>query len=61
MLKKYLKIELKDDNTETGGIAFVGETVGDFIDHNVETIENITLEELNTSLILCGIKPIKEI
>lgn len=51
---------LEDDNTETGGTAFDGETVRDFVEEldGVDPYE-MGLEELNRDLIACGIKPIE--
>lgn len=46
---------LEDDYTETGGIAFMGETVRDFIEDSDP--EKMSLEELNRDLVACGIKP----
>ncbi|MGN1458210.1 MAG: hypothetical protein ACI4XP_09715 [Acutalibacteraceae bacterium] len=51
-------IVLKDDRTPYGGTAFVGETVGDFLDGLDEDEEVYSLEELNEHLVKCGIKPI---
>lgn len=56
--KDYKDIELEDDNTEFGGIDFVGETLGHFLDTIEE--EPKTLEELNKILKECGIKELKE-
>lgn len=50
-------IELQDDESATGGIAFIGETLGDFMDE-VGLDENATFEEINHSLEVCGIKKI---
>lgn len=61
MLKKYLGVVLEDDSADIGGVAFEGETVRDFLEDDIDRIENITLAELNDSLIMCGIKPIKEV
>lgn len=42
MLDKYLMIELEDDDTETGGVAFSGERVVDFL----YAIGEIPLDEI---------------
>lgn len=49
-------IILEDDDTEYGGVAFTGETLGDFLDDIGDGFS--TLEELNTALKECGIKPL---
>lgn len=51
------KILLEDDETETGGIAFVGETLADFID-DVYMAYNLDLAYYNAALVKCGIKRI---
>ena len=48
------KIILKDDETETGGISFVGETLADFIEE-VDMPFGIDLSYYNTALKECGI------
>lgn len=58
IIKPYLNIVLEDDDTPTGGTAFQGETVGDFIQSLGTELNNCTLEQLNTALIECGIKPV---
>ena len=56
-VKDYLNYELQDDDTETGGISFNGETVEDFIgDTDIDQEEDIDV--LNKALVSCGIKPI---
>lgn len=47
---------LEDDGSSTGGTAFVGETVRDFI-RSVDK-EFYSLEQLNDALKECGIKPV---
>ena len=47
---------IEDDGTETGGVAFYGETVMDFIHTTGE--EFYSLNELNAALKECGIKPV---
>lgn len=59
--KKIAKtITLHDDETETGGVAFLGETLHDFM---LETSIpfGTELEKVNQALIECGIKPITNI
>lgn len=52
-----LSIQLKDDHSTTGGIAYIGETVGDFIrDTNLKLDDSISA--LNRELKLCGVCPI---
>ena len=59
-IKDVLDIELRDDNTETGGVAFLGETVADFIDNeDVILNEEDSVSELNKMLVECGIEEIK--
>lgn len=53
----YLAKELVDDDTETGGTAFEGETVLDYL-LEMGTPEPVNLKKLNESLIECGIRPI---
>lgn len=54
-------IELHDDGTETGGVAFKGETLVDFIEeweNNTGRVgKEYTLAELNDALKECGIEP----
>jgi hypothetical protein len=58
-IRNYLDYELEDDDTETGGISFNGETVRDFIG-DTDMSEDDTLDNLNKALVSCGIKPISE-
>lgn len=52
-----LSIQLKDDHSANGGIAYIGETVGDFIrDTNLKLDDSISA--LNRELKLCGVCPI---
>lgn len=53
----FLTHKLEDDETETGGIAFEGETVLDYL-LEMGTPEPVSLNKLNASLVECGIKPI---
>ncbi len=58
-VRDYLNYELQDDDTETGGVAFDGETVADFIgDAGIKDTDE--LDKLNKALVSCGIKPISE-
>ena len=55
-LAAVLDVVLQDDNTESGGTSFAGETVRDFLS---DTEDNVTtLSELNDLLRECGILPI---
>ncbi|WP_300999657.1 hypothetical protein [Lactobacillus taiwanensis] len=54
--KEILNTELLDDNTLYGGVSFRGETVEDFIAEC--GIDPQSIEDLNESLIECGIKPL---
>lgn len=58
-IKDYLNYELEDDDTETGGVSFNGETVEDFIADTDMSSED-DLDKLNKALVSCGIKPINE-
>ena len=50
---------LEDDSTgEWGGVAFIGETVRDFLEDYTEEPEQLTVNALNTLLEECGIKKI---
>ena len=53
-VKDFLDYKLKDDNTEFGGISYIGETLGDFIAE--VGISNI--DDINKALKECGIEPI---
>ncbi|MBO7615027.1 MAG: hypothetical protein J6T15_04965 [Bacilli bacterium] len=58
-VKDYLNYELQDDDTETGGVSFNGETVEDFI-KDADIKDDDDLDKLNKALVSCGIKPITE-
>lgn len=58
MDKGFANMKLEDDCTTTGGIAYVGETLGEFCGET--NLEDITLAELNEQLRICGIKPLFE-
>ena len=53
-VKDFLDYELKDDNTEFGGISYIGETLGDFI----AEVEISDIDDINIILKECGIEPI---
>ena len=55
--RKFRNIYLEDDDTETGGISFIGETLDNFLDE-VEMPYDSHLEEINRALSECGIKPV---
>lgn len=57
-IENWKDIELFDDETETGGISYDGETLDNFVGE-CEIDEDITIKELNKELKDCGIKPIK--
>ena len=58
-VKNYLHVVLNDDGSLTGGTAFNGERVTDFI-ADTDLTESSTIEELNTLLKANGIQPIKK-
>lgn len=57
-IKDFLDYKLKDDNTEFGGISYIGETLGDFI-AEVEISDIDDIDNVNKALKVCGIEPIK--
>lgn len=58
-IKEVLNVQLQDDHTTNGGVAFLGETVNDFIaDSDILLTPNDYVSELNKVLVECGIKPI---
>lgn len=58
-LGDVLDWELEDDDTPHGGVAFMGETVRDFLEEAEGCGEEIrTIKELNEALIECGIRTI---
>ncbi len=58
-LEDVLTWELEDDDTPHGGVAFMGETVGDFVsDAKGFGVEIRTIKELNDELVACGIRTI---
>lgn len=48
---------LEDDETDHGGVSFIGETLGDFLDDIGLFPES--LSQLNKALAECGIKKIR--
>jgi hypothetical protein len=55
---EFLTYVLKDDETEFGGISFDGQTLNDFLSE-IGMSPDAPMNEINESLIECGIKPIK--
>ena len=57
-------VELHDNGTERGGVAFKGETLADFIEMLEQETGRVgkeyTLAELNSALKECGIEPLHE-
>ena len=56
----WLDTKLQDDETPTGGIAFRGETLKDFLCDalDFESYKNAKMSVINPMLKSCGIKPI---
>lgn len=54
----YAQIILEDDDTSTGGVAFQGETLEDFLEELTDCQTIQTIKDVNKALIECGIKPI---
>lgn len=55
IIQEFMDVELEDDNSNEGGIAFVGETVEDFIT-SAGISEYEPLSVLNEHLAACGIR-----
>ena len=55
---QFLTYVLEDDSTELGGTSFDGQTLNDFLSE-VGMSPDAPMNEINESLIECGIKPIK--
>lgn len=53
-----LNLKLIDDDTETGGVSFHGETLLDFLQDYERSIDSYTDKEVNEALIECGILPL---
>ena len=51
-------IVLEDDDTETGGVGFEGETLGEFLD-SVDMTGETDIDIINKVLKDCGIKEIE--
>lgn len=62
--EKLLNTVLEDDDTNRGGVSFVGETLADFLyevgeDENIPyTFSDEWLENVNAMLVECGIRPL---
>ena len=58
--KIYLNTELFDDDSPYGGTAHRGETLKEFLEETYDSgnIEDLDMEEVNSMLKACGIKPI---
>lgn len=56
-IKDVLDVVLEDDETPYGGTEFLGETVKDFLNYT-ELTGMDSIDELNTALKECGIKPL---
>ena len=57
LTEEILDIELDDDETATGGIAFAGETVRDFLDES-KLAKDEPISALDEALKECGIEPL---
>lgn len=59
----WRNILLKDDWSSFGGISYIGETLGDFLDGEFEDSDRVVktqpLSFINDMLVECGIMPIK--
>jgi hypothetical protein len=55
---QFLTYVLEDDSTEFGGTSFDGQTLNDFLSE-IGMTPDAPMNEINESLIECGIKPIK--
>lgn len=54
-----LDYKLVDDDTDTGGVDFLGETLGDFLD-SINMDYDTPLPVINRALRECGIKEAEE-
>ena len=54
----YKQIVLEDDDTPTGGVAFQGETLEDFLEELADSDDIRTIKDVNKALVECGIKPV---
>lgn len=63
-IRDHLNDVLQDDDSETGGVAYEGETLYDFlIASGISTYANyetVTLERINENLKACGIRPVTD-
>ena len=57
--QELLDTVLEDDDTDTGGTAFNGETVFDFLNSAGDEHGILSVEELNRALVKNGIKPVE--
>lgn len=57
-VRKYLNVQLEDDNTPFGGISFIGQTLQDFLEE-VGAEKETNMDKVNEILKTCGISPIK--
>lgn len=55
-----LNLKLIDDDAETGGVSFQGETLLDFLQGYERSIDSYTDKEVNEALIECGILPLHD-
>ena len=56
--EQFNDIILEDDNSPFGGVAYVGQTLADFLEEvNMDNVTDINV--INNALSECGIKPIK--
>lgn len=56
-VRRFFNYKLEDDETDTGGTSFAGETLKDFLDE-AELGYDLTVREVNSILVENGIKPI---
>lgn len=59
LTEKELNTILRDDETEKGGTAFLGETLADFLEESGIDFTNLTILEVNELLENNGIEPIE--
>lgn len=57
IIQDFMDVILEDDDTDEGGVSFLGETVEDFITA-AEISEYEPLDVLNEHLIACGVREI---
>lgn len=56
-VSKYLNVVLEDDSTPFGGVSFLGQTLGDFLEE-VGAEKETNMYKVNEMLKTCGISPI---